>query len=416
MKKLIYTILLTFFLIGCSNKSELSNIGVLFNNKYNQEIHKELIRIQYQEEYKNKKNYIYKSKNNNDLKNEIYKLDKKNNKWILTNVKFPHNYFDLNKNFDFDYMRDINNIIKRENYMSYINNYNEIWTKEFIYKYYILPRLKVNKIENYEVFKLIDKKNDYNERITDNIFYFIKINNNFLNKNEEDLFKIHLKNKKYLKEYNKEEVILKTKKILTDNFLLSLHDDNFLYFSYLKNFRTLIEDLNFNTTISRTNFYFNSFFIKKYNNFNKDIVYQYIKNKIKSYYYYNINLKPTRFYKLLDKDFRELINVKNIENYIRNKNIEKNLNEEILIKEMYQYYEEISLNLQINEILNDLKKYKYKIKIKEKEYILLLDNNERIYKIDNEIYKIYINYKKNNLFINKKEYSLNNKEIIEKID
>lgn len=402
LKIYILLIMITLFNIGCSNKEP--------------ELTDEQKKTLFEEKQKNNAfKYLKQDNPNKEMKNQIF--INKNEKW--EEVKYDdvkdiikNNYFDITKNFSFDKDRDISVILKREEYKKQIVDLKIIWTKEFVLKYNILPLLKRNNITKYKLYKYIDNQYIYNQNITDNVFYIVVFDNDFFT--DETYKKIENYNKNFplLNEIEKKDVFNLSMDSIKDNFLFSIHDDNFLYYEYLKNFKSLKYDLYYNTS-NITNKEFNEFFLSKYNQINNENFMKYFNKKIKTYYlFYETEFLDLPFFDLVNKELEDTKNILIRKNYISNDKIEESIlkNEKLYIDKIDKYNQTILLEKQFSKLATQINLYRHTVYLNINNKVLtfdiLLDDVVRNYKKDDLDIKLNKNilnvitfYLKNNNFL-----------------
>ena len=387
MKKLVSKIILLFsialLITGCSNKEP--------------EMTEEQKKAIYEEKQKNNAFKYIKQKNPVETKNILY--INKNDKWEEVPFEehknvIKNNYFDLTMNKPFDKDRDISVILKREEYSKVVPDIKIIWTKEFVLKYNILPFLKANNITKYKLYKFIDNEYIYNSNITDNTFYVVVFDNDFFPDETYKKMENYNSKNKLLNEKDQKDVFELSVQSIKDNFLYSIHDDNFLYYEYLKNMKSLKYDLYYNTS-NVSNKEFNEFFLAKYSQISNENFLKYFSKKLKTYYlFYQAEYLDLPFFDLVNKEYEDIKNVLLKNNSITNDNIEKEIimNEKNYIEKIKNYNDSILLEKQFVKLINQINLYKYTIYIninnKIEKHNVLLDDKVRNYKNEDLEFKI----------------------------
>lgn len=387
MKKLVSKIILLFsialLITGCSNKEP--------------EMTEEQKKAIYEEKQKNNAFKYIKQKNPVETKNILY--INKNDKWEEVPFEehknvIKNNYFDLTINKPFDKDRDISVILKREEYSKVVPDIKIIWTKEFVLKYNILPFLKANNITKYKLYKFVDNEYIYNSNITDNTFYVVVFDNDFFTDETYKKMENYNSKNKLLNEKDQKDVFELSVQSIKDNFLYSIHDDNFLYYEYLKNMKSLKYDLYYNTS-NVSNKEFNEFFLAKYSQISNENFLKYFSKKLKTYYlFYQAEYLDLPFFDLVNKEYEDIKNVLLKNNSITNDNIEKEIimNEKNYIEKIKNYNDSILLEKQFVKLINQINLYKYTIYIninnKIEKHNVLLDDKVRNYKSEDLEFKI----------------------------
>lgn len=387
MKKLVSKIILLFsialLITGCSNKEP--------------EMTEEQKKAIYEEKQKNNAFKYIKQKNPVETKNILY--INKNDKWEEVPFEehknvIKNNYFDLTMNNPFDKDRDISVILKREEYSKVVPDIKIIWTKEFVLKYNILPFLKANNITKYKLYKFVDNEYIYNSNITDNTFYVVVFDNDFFTDETYKKMENYNSKNKLLNEKDQKDVFELSVQSIKDNFLYSIHDDNFLYYEYLKNMKSLKYDLYYNTS-NVSNKEFNEFFLTKYSQISNENFLKYFSKKLKTYYlFYQAEYLDLPFFDLVNKEYEDIKNVLLKNNSITNDNIEKEIimNEKNYIEKIKNYNDSILLEKQFVKLINQINLYKYTIYIninnKIEKHNVLLDDKVRNYKSEDLEFKI----------------------------
>ena len=387
MKKLVSKIILLFsialLITGCSNKEP--------------EMTEEQKKAIYEEKQKNNAFKYIKQKNPVETKNILY--INKNDKWEEVPFEehknvIKNNYFDLTMNNPFDKDRDISVILKREEYSKVVPDIKIIWTKEFVLKYNILPFLKANNITKYKLYKFVDNEYIYNSNITDNTFYVVVFDNDFFTDETYKKMENYNSKNKLLNEKDQKDVFELSVQSIKDNFLYSIHDDNFLYYEYLKNMKSLKYDLYYNTS-NVSNKEFNEFFLAKYSQISNENFLKYFSKKLKTYYlFYQAEYLDLPFFDLVNKEYEDIKNVLLKNNSITNDNIEKEIimNEKNYIEKIKNYNDSILLEKQFVKLINQINLYKYTIYIninnKIEKHNVLLDDKVRNYKSEDLEFKI----------------------------
>lgn len=414
---------------GCAVNSEVSKDilkpEIIEKYKTNKDITEKKIKISekkmedYEKFIRNtRQNFLKKENTNSNIEDEIFVFNNDNWEKIKLNEDIRKliglNTFNLNYNYSVDVNRDVSNIFIKEEINKFITNKNILWTKDFVWQTQIYPFLSYNKIKNYKLYKYIDNKYIYNKDITDNIYYIVYFEDNFLDEKINEYIKEYKSNNNLLIEKN-EDIIANSFKEYKNNIIFSFFEDTMFYLMYLKEIKSLKYDILYDTNIS-----FNKdlkiLFNNKYGKINKKNKIEFYKNKIKFFsLYYREDLYksilPIR--KLIQLEFDEFIYTLK-SNYKYNIFEFKKLEEMILENKVknYNIYDNIekylilfaNINTQLKQLEKNLNNFKFSIlindKISNKIIIkdLFIDKNNKEYEIFNKKVNIFFN-KTNSLII-----------------